>query len=163
MNIVIRKAERTDLAAVYKLIYELALFEKAPEEVTLTLEQFEKDGFSTNPLYFLYVAEIEHPSGVNEIAGMALFFFCYSTWKGKILYLDDVIVTEIHRGKGIGNLLIDQVFKFAKDNNANQVRWHVLDWNTPAIEFYKKLGMKLEPEWITCKYTQAQIENYPTK
>jgi len=158
MTITIRPAQKPDLPAAYALICELALFEKAPQEVTLTLEQFEKDGFGSHPLYFLNVAEITHPqSGKKEIAGMALFFFCYSTWKGKILYLDDVIVTEKHRSKGIGRLLINSVFTFAKQHGANQVRWHVLDWNTPAVAFYQKLGMKLEPEWITCKYTKDQI------
>lgn len=160
MQINIRKAEKPDLPAAYRLICELALFEKAPEEVTLTLEQFEKDGFGPQPMYFMRVAEITLPDGSVEIAGMALFFFCYSTWKGKILYLDDVIVTGQYRGLGIGKLLIDEVFKFAKEQQVNQVRWHVLDWNTPAVEFYKKLGMKLEPEWVTCKYTKEQIEAY---
>ncbi|QQS29206.1 MAG: GNAT family N-acetyltransferase [Sphingobacteriales bacterium] len=160
MEITIRKAVKSDLAQAYRLICELALFEKAPDEVTLTLEQFEKDGFGENPLYFLEVAELVVPNGEKEIAGMALFFYSYSTWKGKILYLDDVIVTEKHRGKGIGKLLIDKVFKFAKEHEVKQVRWHVLDWNTPAINFYRQLGMSLEPEWITCKYSQSQIEQY---
>lgn len=160
MDITIRKAEKSDLPQAYQLICELALFEKAPQEVTLTLEQFEKDGFGINPLYYLNVAEITLPDDSKEIAGMALFFFSYSTWKGKIVYLDDVIVTERHRSRGIGKLLIDSVFRFAKEHQAKQVRWHVLDWNTPAINFYQQLGMSLEPEWITCKYSEKQILSY---
>ncbi len=160
MDITIRKAEKSDLPQAYQLICELALFEKAPQEVTLTLEQFEQDGFGENPLYYLNVAEVTLPGNSKEIAGMALFFFSYSTWKGKIVYLDDVMVAERHRSKGIGKLLIDSVFRFAKHHQAKQVRWHVLDWNTPAINFYKQLGMSLEPEWITCKYSESQIRSY---
>ena len=101
-----------------------------------------------------------HENGKKEIVGMALFYFMYSTWKGKILYLDDLIVTEPYRRLGVGQQLVDSLMEFAQETEVNQVRWHVLDWNEPAIRFYKKLGMRLEPEWITCKFDRRQILQY---
>ena len=161
MNIVIRKATKQDAPAAYALIKELAEFENAAEEVTLSLEQFAKDGFETEqPLFFLNVAELTKRNGETEIVGITLFYFIYSTWKGKIVYLDDLVVTQKYRRKGIGQLLLNALVQFAKAENANQLRWHVLDWNTPAIKLYEKLGMKLENEWITCKFGREQLDNF---
>lgn len=151
----IRKGIKTDLPEVLKLINELAVFEKNPGEVTNTLASMEKEGFGDRPLFEFFMAEI------NGVAcGMALYFIKYSTWKGKGIYLDDLIVTEEHRGKGIGKKLLDAVIDAAKQTGAKQVHWQVLDWNTPAIEFYKKIGASIEAEWLDCKLTEKQIHQY---
>lgn len=154
MEITIRKATKADTPAAHQLIVELAIFEKVPEAVTNTLEQFTKDGFGENPIYNLIVAENTN----NKIVGMALYFYAYSTWKGKMLFLDDLIVTEKWRNKGIGKKLIDELFVIAKANNAKIVKWEVLDWNKPAIDFYEKLGAKIDKEWWACKFYEHQIE-----
>jgi GNAT superfamily N-acetyltransferase len=143
---IIRKGKKEDLPGVLKLIKELALFEKAPEQVINTVSEMEKDGFGTNPVFLFHVALIE-----NDIVGIAVYFIKYSTWRGKGLYLDDLIVTEKHRGKGIGKKLFDTVIEEAKKINARQMHWQVLDWNTPAIEFYKKYGASIDAEWLDCK------------
>lgn len=154
-NLIIRKGRKEDLHAVLELIRELALFEKAPEQVTNTLEAMEIDGFGEKPVFGLHVAELN-----REIVGMALYFVKYSTWKGKGLYLDDLIVTEKHRGKGIGTKLLRAYLTVAKEINANQAHWQVLDWNTPAIELYEKMGATIEKEWLDCKLTSQQIREY---
>lgn len=142
---VIRKGERADLPAALRLIKELALFEKAPQEVTNTLEMMEEDGFGPNPIYGFIVAEQD-----EDILGMSMYYYRYSTWKGKRLYLEDLIVTEKARGSGIGKQLLDRTVEIAKETNCTGVMWQVLDWNTPAIEFYKKYGASLDEEWINC-------------
>lgn len=146
MEITIRKGEKNDLPRVHELIRELALFEKSPEQVITTVESMEKDGFCANPVFNLIVAEVD-----QTIVGMALYFTKYSTWRGKGLYLDDLIVTEAYRGKGIGSKLLHAFFAAAKESGAKQLHWQVLDWNTPAIEFYKKVGARIEAEWWDCK------------
>jgi GNAT superfamily N-acetyltransferase len=151
-NIIIRKGSKEDLPALLKLIQELALFEKAPDEVTNTLSAMEEDGFGKNPVFEFFVAEFE-----NEIAGIALFFIKYSTWKGKGIYLDDLIVTEKHRSKGIGKKLFQKVIDEAKKRKAKQMHWQVLDWNTPAIDFYKSYAASVESEWLDCKFKEEQI------
>jgi len=153
--VTIRKGTPTDLPAVLDLIRELALFEKAPEEVTNTLEQLQEDGFGNTPSYQLLVAEVD-----EQVVGMALYFIKYSTWKGKGVYLDDLIVTENFRGQGIGKRLFDTVVEEAAKVGAKQLHWQVLDWNTPAIDFYKKYEAKLEGEWIDCKLNADQIKNF---
>jgi GNAT superfamily N-acetyltransferase len=155
-SIRIRKGEKSDLPAVLALIRELALFEKAPDEVTNTVEDMEIDGFGERPAFEFYVAEIE-----NEIAGLALYFIKYSTWKGKGIYLDDLIVTEKHRGKGIGKKLLDTIILEAKKINAKQMHWQVLDWNEPAIKFYEQFGATIEAEWLDCKLKESQINSQP--
>ncbi len=142
----IRKGIKQDLPGVLKLVRELALFEKAPEQVINTVSDMEKDGFGERPVFEFYVATIE-----NEIVGIAVYFIKYSTWKGKGIYLDDLLVTERHRGKGIGKKLFDTVIEEAKKINARQLHWQVLDWNTPAIDFYKKYGASIDAEWLDCK------------
>ena len=144
--IFIRKGTKQDIPTVLDLIRELALFEKAPEQVTNTIKNMEADGFGEKPAFDFYVAELE-----KKIVGIAVYFIKYSTWKGKGLYLDDLFVTEEHRGKGIGKKLFDQIITEAKRINAKQLHWQVLDWNTPAIEFYKKYGATIDAEWLDCK------------
>ena len=153
MNVTIRKAIKEDLPQVLELIKELALFEKAPEEVTNTVEDMIKDGFGDRPVYFCDVAEFN-----NTVVGIAIYFIKYSTWKGKGIYLDDILVTEKLRGKGIGKLLFNHVIKVALESGAKQLHWQVLDWNTPAINFYKKYPTDFDSEWINCKLNKSQIE-----
>ena len=145
-SFLIRKGTKQDLPSVLDLIHELALFEKAPEQVTNTVNDMEEDGFGKNPVFNFYVAELN-----NKIIGIAVYFIKYSTWKGKGLYLDDLFVTEKFRGKGIGKKLFDIIIEEAKKINAKQLHWQVLDWNTPAIDFYKKYGATIDAEWLDCK------------
>jgi len=158
MSFIIRKGKKEDLSGVLKLIKELALFEKAPEEVTNTLSKMEEDGFGQNPVFSFIVATLE-----NKIIGVALYFTKYSTWKEKGLYLDDLVITESMRGKGLGSKLFKAFIEEAKAMDAQQVHWQVLDWNTPAINFYKKLHASIEDEWLNCKLTIDQIKNFDTK
>ncbi len=139
----IRKATKADITPIYNLINELALFEKAPNEVSNTTTQMAIDGFTVNKIFDAFVAETD-----GTIIGAAIVYFRYSTWKGKCLYLEDLIVTEKHRGNGAGKLLFDQCIAFGRENNCNRMNWQVLDWNTPAIDFYKKYDADLEEEWI---------------
>lgn len=140
-----------------RLVHELALFEKAPEAVVNTEAAMLKDGFSKNPLYKVIIAEA---ADTNEVIGMALYYTAYSTWKGKMLFLDDLIVTESYRRYGIGRKLINEFLLDAKQQGVNQVRWQVLDWNTNAIAFYKSLGVEMDAEWITVKMNKDQIASY---
>jgi GNAT superfamily N-acetyltransferase len=155
MNCTIRKGRREDLPQVLKLIKELALYEKAPQEVTNTVDDMEKDGFGENPIYGLFVAEQE-----GRIIGIAIYYTKYSTWKGKCIYLDDIVITESERCKGIGRKLFEEVIKVSKVTGANRMEWQVLEWNTPAIEFYKKFNAVLDPEWINGKFTKEQLASY---
>ena len=145
-SVIIRKGNKQDIPFVLDLIRELALFEKAPEQVSNTIDDMEADAFGVRPAFDFYVAELE-----SKLVGIAVYFIKYSTWKGKGLYLDDLFVTEKHRGKGIGKKLFDQIITEAKKINAKQLHWQVLDWNTPAIEFYKKYGATIDAEWLDCK------------
>ncbi len=142
MKITIRKATKNDYPAILELIKELAKFEKAPEKVINTVERMNLE----DQYFQALVAELEN----GEIAGMALFFFAYYTWVGKSLYLDDLIVKEKYRGNKIGTKLLEQVLGIAKKSNCKRMRWQVLDWNTPAIEFYKSYGAQLDGTWINC-------------
>ena len=149
MNILIRKAEKSDCAVMMDLIHELALYEKAPDEVTVTFEHFVESGFGENPVWWAYVAEISDESQSKKIVGFALYYIRYSTWKGQRMYLEDLIVTESMRGNGIGMLLFQELIATCKEKKLKGMNWQVLDWNLPAINFYKKLpGVKLDPEWI---------------
>ncbi|MEM6845197.1 MAG: GNAT family N-acetyltransferase [Bacteroidota bacterium] len=157
MSINLRDGIKEDLPQVLQLIKELAEFEREPQEVEITLRELEQDGFGTKPVFDFFVAE---DTEQNKIVGLALYFYSYSTWKGKCIYLEDLIVTEAYRGRGIGKQLLDQVIRKAKEEDARRVVWQVLDWNTPAIEFYKSLGASLLPEWVTCRLVKDQIQNY---
>jgi len=152
MKITIRKGEKSDIPAVLGLIRELALFEKAPDEVTNTESDMETDGFGEKPVFILQVAEAD-----GIIAGMAIYFIKYSTWKGKGVYLDDIVVNEAYRNKGIGKKLLDAVIADSHRLGAKQLHWQVLDWNTPAIEFYKKYNTSMDVEWINCKLNEQQL------
>ena len=155
MNISIRKGTKEDMPSVHGLIYELAVYEKAPNEVTNTVEDMLLDGFGEHPIFFCLVAE-----GENKIVGTAIYHLKYSTWKGRGVYLDDIVVTESMRGKKIGSVLFDEVVKDSQRLNAKQLHWQVLDWNEPAIRFYKKYNANMDGEWINCKLTQHQINNF---
>jgi GNAT superfamily N-acetyltransferase len=141
----IRPGKKTDLPQVLALVKELALYEKAPHEVTNTVERMELDGFGPNPIYGLFVAEDN-----DRIVGISIFYWRYSTWKGKRLYLEDIVVTESERGKGTGKLLFDRTMQHTLDENGTGMMWQVLEWNEPAINFYKKYGAKLDDEWTNC-------------
>ncbi len=146
MDFNIRKATKNDLPEVLNLVKELALYENAPEEVTIKLEDMEKDGFGANPFFWIIVAENE-----SGIIGMSFYYIRYSTWKGKCLYLEDLVVKEEYRGQKVGKVLFEETIKAAKEMNAKQMNWQVLDWNEPAISFYKKFNAELDGEWINGK------------
>ncbi len=152
MKINIRKSRKEDMPQVLELIRELALFEKAPHEVTNTVEDMIADGFGAQPVFKCLVAETE-----NKLVGIAIYYTKYSTWKGKGTYLDDIIVTQSMRSKGIGRLLFDEVLKESREAGMNQLHWQVLDWNEPAINFYKKHNPSFDDEWINCKLTKEQL------
>lgn len=143
MEINIRRAERKDCKRLLELINELAVYEKAPEEVTVTLEHFEESGFGSSPVWWAFVAEEN-----NIVQGFALYYIRYSTWKGQCLYLEDFLVTENARGKGIGKMLFDKVVDECKEKGFKRMVWQVLEWNEPAINFYKKYNATLDPEWM---------------
>ncbi len=154
-NINIRVGTKADLPSVLELVKELALYERAPHEVTNTVERMEKDGFGANPIYGLFVAENE-----KGIVGISIYYWRYSTWKGKRLYLEDIIVTEKERGSGIGKLLFDRTMQHALDEQCTGMLWQVLEWNEPAINFYKKYySAKLDGEWINCSLEINDIKN----
>lgn len=141
----IRKGIKSDLPQVLELIKELALFEKAPHEVDNTIQRMEEDGFGDNPIFDFFVAE----KG-EKILGISIYYFRYSTWKGKRLYLEDLVVQEAQRGSGIGKLLFEKTIAQAKLDNCTGMMWQVLDWNEPAIDFYKKYNARFEDEWVNC-------------
>ena len=155
MDFIVRKGTKKDIPDVLRLIRELAVFEKAPHAVTNTVDAMKSDLLGENPVAGFHVAEQK-----NEIIGIAVYFIKYSTWKGRGLFLDDLIVTESQRGKGIGQKLFDAFMEEAKRIGAKQVHWQVLDWNTPAIDFYKKLGASIEAEWLDCKMTEEMVDEY---
>lgn len=155
MNMTIRKGLKPDLPQVLKLIQELATYEKAPNEVAVTLAEMERDGFGENPIFKFFVAEVE-----GKIVGISLYYIKYSTWKGKCVFLEDIIVTESHRTYGIGKKLFDEVVKVAKEMKARRMEWQVLEWNEPAIKFYEKLDSHFDSEWVNCKLTDSEIQNY---
>ncbi|MES2374535.1 MAG: GNAT family N-acetyltransferase [Bacteroidota bacterium] len=143
METLIRRAEKKDCVRLLELIQELADYEKAPQEVTVSLEHFEESGFGEKPVWWAFVAEIN-----GKVEGFALYYIRYSTWKGQCLYLEDFLVTEKLRGLGAGKLLFDRVIEEAKERGYNRMVWQVLDWNEPAINFYKKYNATLDPEWV---------------
>ena len=150
----IRKGTKQDLPRLRELIVELAVFEKEPDAVEVTIEELENDGFGTDSIYSFFVAE---ENGI--VQGIALHYFKYSTWKGKCLFLEDIVVNQEYRGKGIGKLLFDEVVKVAAKNNCKRLEWQVLEWNTPAIEFYKnKYKADLDKEWLNGRLVGEQIQ-----
>jgi GNAT superfamily N-acetyltransferase len=145
MSINIRKAVKEDCSRLLELITELAVYEKAPNEVTVSLDHFIESGFGKNPVWWTFVAEED-----GIVLGFALYYIRYSTWKGQRMYLEDIIVTEKARRKGIGKLLMDRLIEEAKEKKFNGIMWQVLEWNEPAINFYKKYNAKFDHEWVNC-------------
>jgi len=154
MDFTVRKAVKEDTADILRLIKELAEYEKAPQEVKVTLEELENDGFGPNAVYSAFVAEIK-----GKVVGMALYYVKYSTWKGRCIYLDDIIVNKEYRRFGIGGKLFEEVVKVTKAMGARKIDWQVLDWNEPAIEFYKKYNTVFSNEWVNCTLHEKQLKD----
>jgi len=152
---IIRLAKPEDMKAVLELIKELATFEQEPEAVIVTENDLQRDGFSAQPLFRCFVAEIE-----AKIVGIALFYYRYSTWKGKTIHLEDLIVTEKYRGQNIGNLLYKKVLEQAYNEGVKRVEWAVLDWNKTAIDFYEKSGAKVLSDWRVVQMDERGLKNY---
>ena len=151
----IRKATANDMPSVLELIQELATFEKEPDAVVVTVDDLIRDGFLENPLFQCFVAEEE-----NNIIGMALYYYRYSTWKGKTIHLEDLIVKENKRGTGAGFSLYKEIIKQGKAENVRRIEWNVLDWNTPAINFYEKSGAKVLGDWRVVHMDENGIKNF---
>ena len=145
MNISIRKAKKEDCVRILELVKELAKYERAAKEVTVTLEHFTESGFGKNPVWWAFVAEVD-----GVIQGFALFYIRFSTWKGQRMYLEDLYVTDEMRGKGLGKLLFDQLIEEAKERKLNGLMWQVLEWNESAINFYKKYNPLFDSVWVNC-------------
>jgi len=155
MRFTIRNAQINDMPQVLSLIKELAVFEKEPEAVEVTIRDLENDGFSENPSFHCFVAEVH-----GKIEGMALVYNRYSTWKGKALHLEDLIVSDVMRGSGIGSALLDEVVKYGHHLGVKRITWEVLDWNEPAIVFYEKKGANIMRDWNVVHLNEQAIKNY---
>ena len=148
----IRKGIEGDLPRTLELVKELAAYERALGEVSNTVQAMKEDGFGKNPIFGFFVAEVD-----QEIVGVSLYYYRYSTWKGKRLYLEDIIVTERMRGQGIGKLLFEATLHYSLNQNCTGMMWQVLDWNEPAINFYKKYSAKMDGEWVNCTLEADEI------
>ena len=145
MNVKVRRAVKEDCQRMMELVHELAVYEKAPDEVTITMAHFIESGFGEHPVWWAFVAEVD-----GVVQGFALYYIRFSTWKGQRMYLEDFYVTEKMRGKGLGKLLFEQLFEEAKNRNFTGIAWQVLEWNEPAINFYKKYNPTFDGEWVNC-------------
>jgi GNAT superfamily N-acetyltransferase len=145
LNIHIRNAVKEDCGRILELVMELARYEKAPHEVTITLDHFEQSGFGQNPVWWAFVAEVD-----GVIQGFALYYIRFSTWKGQRMYLEDFLVTEEMRGMGLGKLLFERLIGEAREKKLNGIQWQVLEWNEPAINFYRKYNALFDGEWLNC-------------
>lgn len=152
---IIRKATANDMPKVLELIQELATFEKEPEAVVVTVEDLVRDGFGEKPLFHTFVAQVN-----DEVIGIALYYYRYSTWKGKTIHLEDLIVKESSRGTGAGFALYSEIIKQGKRDNVRRIEWNVLDWNTPAIDFYKKTGAKILADWDVVQMDEHGINEF---
>ena len=151
----IRKGTPQDMPDVLALITELAVFEKEPDAVVISTEDLLRDGFSENPLFHTFVAEVN-----EEIIGVALYYYRFSTWKGKTIHLEDLIVKENNRGTGAGFALYSEIIKQGKKDNVRRIEWNVLDWNKPAIDFYEKSGAKVLTDWRVVHMDENGIEAF---
>ncbi len=155
---IIRKAREEDMEPVLELIKELAVYEKEPEAVIVTSEDLKRDGFGDDPLFYCYVAVED-----GTIVGMALYYYRYSTWKGRTLHLEDLVVKENQRGSGIGFALYSEIIKTGHDDNVQRIEWNVLNWNAPAIDFYRKSGAAVLEDWMVAQMNREQIEQFVTR
>jgi GNAT superfamily N-acetyltransferase len=150
----VRKGTKEDIPAVLALVKELAVFEKQPDEVQVTGDEMLDWGFGKKKIFDFFVVEVD-----CIVVGMALYYYKYSTWKGKCLFLEDIIVTEKERGKGYGKLLFAEVVKVARKKKVRRMEWQVLEWNSAAMDFYKKYDTRFDGEWINCKLTYGQLQS----
>ena len=150
-----RLATKQDMPRVLELVHELAIFEKEPDAVEVTISDLERDGFGDNPKFTCFVTEVD-----NTIEGIALVYPRYSTWKGEVLHLEDLIISEKCRGKGLGTKLLDTVVKYGKSIGVKRICWEVLDWNEPAIKFYDSKGANVMRDWDVVQLDENGIENY---
>lgn len=164
---IIRKGEKKDMKAVLELIQELAIFEKEPDAVVVTVSDLERDGFGSTPMFYTFVAEIDNDSSDSEhakqIVGVALYYYRYSTWKGRTIHLEDLIVKEKMRGSGLGFALYSEIIAQGKRDNVRRIEWNVLDWNTPAIDFYIKSGAKVLDDWRVAQMDENGINEFLSK
>ncbi|WP_140485652.1 GNAT family N-acetyltransferase [Flavobacterium sp. GSA192] len=154
----IRVGKKEDMKAVLSLIQELAEFEKEPDAVKVTEADLIRDGFGEKPLFHVFVAEVQ-----QEIVGIALYYYRYSTWKGKIIHLEDLVVKNSMRGQGVGYALYSEIIRQAQRDKVRRIDWNVLDWNTPAIDFYEKTGAKVLNEWCVAQMDEDGIANFTEK
>ncbi len=154
-DLTVRYGKTEDIAQVYELIKELASYENALHEVETSVEKLTEDAFGDNPLYGLIVAEAD-----DILIGISIYYYRYSTWKGKRLYLEDILVTEKQRGKGIGSKLFEATARHASEEGCSGMNWLVLDWNEPALNFYKKYNAFFEPEWVSSGLTAKELEKF---
>ena len=158
METIIRKAEKSDTKAIFSLIKELAVYEREPDAVIINESTFKEHGFGKKPLFECFVAELN-----EKVVGIALFYSRYSTWKGPTLHLEDLMVTEEMKGKGIGSMLYSAFLKYADKAGVERVEWAVLDWNLPAITLYQQSGAKVLSNWRTVQMDKKSIQNYVAK
>ncbi len=158
MEYIIRDATAQDMTKVLVLIQELAVFEKEPDAVEVTVDELIEEGFGQHPLFHCFVAEV-----ANEIVGIALVYYRFSTWKGRTIHLEDLIVKESMRGTGLGSALYKEVMKYAKSKGVRRVEWVVLDWNKKAIDFYERSGAKLLKDWYLAQMDEKGLENFLSK
>lgn len=154
LEYLIREGKKEDLPAVLDLIRALAVYERAGQEVAITVADLERDGFGDRPIFHLFVAEVS-----GQVQGMALYYYKYSTWKGRCLYLEDLVVHEVLRGQGLGGALFEAVVARSRTEGVSRMEWQVLDWNEPAIRFYKRYNALLDPEWLNGRFHREQLVN----
>jgi GNAT superfamily N-acetyltransferase len=153
--VIIRRGTEADVPRALDLVKELAEYERAADQVVVSAEEMVEAGFGPKAIYGMFVAELN-----GQVEGIAIYYTKYSTWQGKCMFLEDFIVTETLRGMGIGRKLFDAVVEVAKQDKSRRMEWQVLDWNEPAINFYKKIGANLDPEWLNGKLNFEQIQSY---